>query len=76
MRRICTFTALTLVWTMSVALAGHLWTRYSHETASLGFGGIYERALAAQAGFAGDAEGYRAATVRGGLVQQASAFEE
>jgi hypothetical protein len=31
-----------------------LWDRYSQETAALGFGGIYERYLASQAGFPDD----------------------
>ena len=76
MRRICAFTALTLVWSLSLVLAGHLWNRYSDETEALGFSGIYERALAAQAGFAGDPQAYRAATTGSGFVQQASALEE
>ena len=76
MRRICAFTALTLVWSLGLVLAGHLWNRYSDETESLGFDSIYERALAAQAGFAGDAQAYRAATAHAGFVRKASALEE
>ena len=76
MRRICSFTALTLVWSLSLVLVGHLWNCYSNETESLGFGGVYERVLAAQAGFAGDAQAYRAATAGAGFTHQASALEE
>ena len=76
MRRICAFTALTLVWSLGLVLAGHLWNRYSNETEVLGFDGIYERILAAQAGFADDAKAYRAATAGAGFVQKASALEE
>ena len=38
-----------------------LWDRYEREAAALGFGGVYEHFMASQAGFAGDAQGYRAA---------------
>lgn len=38
-----------------------LWDRYERETAALGFSGVYERYLAFQSGFAGDAQAYRAA---------------
>ena len=38
-----------------------LWDRYEREAAALGFGGVYEHFMASQSGFAGDAQGYRAA---------------
>ena len=38
-----------------------LWDRYEREAAALGFGGVYEHFMASQAGFVGDAQGYRAA---------------
>jgi hypothetical protein len=57
------------------SVVGHLWERYTEETAALGFSGIYERYLAGQAGFGDDAQGYRAA-LHPGIVQEASASEE
>src|SRR5262249_46790347 len=56
-----------LVSLIAFALAGFLllvliglWDGYEQETKALGFSGIYERYLASQAGFADDAEAYRA----------------
>jgi hypothetical protein len=60
---------------LSGLVVGHLWERYTEETAALGFSGIYERYLASQAGFSDDAQGYRAAS-RVGMVYEASALEE
>jgi hypothetical protein len=61
-------------------LSGHLWSRYQEQTAALGFSGIYERSLAAWAGFAGDPQGYRAFAEAERtlplIVRQASALEE
>ena len=66
---------------LRVALSGHLWGRYAHETAALGFGGIYERFKASQAGFANDPIAYRAAAKaadaqQSGLLIEAAAVEE
>jgi hypothetical protein len=66
-------TVLALAGALSGMLTGHLSSRYSEETQALGFSGIFERVLAAQAGFGDDAQAYRAATSRTG---QASALEE
>jgi hypothetical protein len=62
-------------------LSGHLWGRYAQETAALGFGGIYERFQASQAGFANDPIAYRAAAEaeraqRSGRVLETAAPEE
>ena len=65
-----------LAGVLSFVLIGHLWNRYSEDTEALGFTGIFERLLAAQAGFADDVNAYRASTSREGLVQEASAREE
>jgi hypothetical protein len=65
-----------LAGVLSFVLIGHLCNRYSEDTEALGFTGIFERLLAAQAGFADDANAYRASTSREGLVQEASALEE
>jgi hypothetical protein len=55
---------------LSGVLTGQLWTRYSEEAQVLGFNGIFERILAAQAGFGDDAQAYRAATSGLGEVQK------
>ena len=39
---------------LTLVLVAHLWDRYEAETVALGFGGIYERYLAFQAGFSDD----------------------
>ena len=76
-RTLFTFLVLACAMGLSGVLTGRLWERYSDETGSLGFTGIYERLLAAQAGFADDAEGYRAAIgSRARLIREASALEE
>jgi hypothetical protein len=69
-------TVLALTGVLSGVLTGHLWSRYSEETEALGFDGIFERILAAQAGFGDDARAYRAAMSSPGAVQKASALEE
>jgi hypothetical protein len=51
-------------------------SRYSEEAEALGFNGIFERVLAAQAGFGDDAQAYRAAMSSPDAVQKASALEE
>ena len=62
---------------LSGVLTGHLWNRYADENGLLGFSGIYERILAARAGFADVAQGYWVATPpRDRLIREASAFEE
>jgi hypothetical protein len=61
---------------LSGVLTGQLWTRYSEEAQVLGFNGIFERILAAQAGFGDGAQAYRAARSGLGEVQKASALEE
>jgi hypothetical protein len=59
-----------------------LWDRYSQETATLGFRGIYERRLASQAGFPDDPKAYRAAAEAErwrqsrDVVGEPTAFEE
>jgi hypothetical protein len=57
--------ALSLVCLALASLAAlvliGLWDRYSQETASLGFDGIYERYLASQAGFPDEPIAYRTA---------------
>jgi len=60
---------------LSGVVVGHLWERYTEETAALGFAGIYERYLASRAGFGDDAQGYRA-SLHPDLLQEASASEE
>ena len=76
-RSVLSVMVLVGVGVLSIALTGHLWDRYSEETSSLGFSGIYERTLAVQAGFADDAHGYRAAAdSRERLIREASALEE
>jgi hypothetical protein len=49
---------LALASLAALVLIG-LWDRYSQETASLGFDGIYERYLASQAGFPDEPIAYR-----------------
>ena len=66
---------LAMAAVLSGVVVGHLWERYTEETAALGFTGIYERYLASRAGFGDDAQGYRAAS-RPDLLQEASASEE
>jgi len=74
-RTLSSLSVLAMAAVLSGVVVGHLWERYTEETAALGFSGIYERYLATHAGFGDDAEGYRAA-LRPGLVQEASASEE
>jgi len=74
-RTMSVWTILSLVGVLSGVLISHLWDRYSQETQALGFGGIYERYLASQAGFGDDAQGYRAMS-HAGMVHEASALEE
>jgi hypothetical protein len=69
-------TVPALAGVLSFVLIGHLWNRYSEETQALGFSGVFERFLAAQAGFADDVNAYRASASRGDFVQKASALEE
>jgi hypothetical protein len=69
-------TVPALAGVLSFVLIGHLWNRYSEDTQALGFTGIFERFLAARAGFADDVNAYRASTSREDLVQEASALEE
>jgi hypothetical protein len=71
-RTLFTFLVLACVMGLSGMLTGRLWERYLDETGSLGFTGIYERLLAAQAGFADDAD----TTTRARLIREASALEE
>jgi hypothetical protein len=66
---------LAMAAVLSGVVVGHLWERYTEETAALGFSGMYERYLASQAGFGDDAQGYRAA-LHTARVQEASALEE
>jgi hypothetical protein len=79
--RILNLAVLALTGFLGVMLSGHLWGRYAQETAALGFGGIYERFQASQAGFANDPIAYRAAAKAGsaqqsGLLLEANAVEE
>jgi hypothetical protein len=74
-RTLCGLTVLAMAAVLSGVVVGHLWERYTEETAALGFSGVYERYLAGQAGFVDDAQGYRAA-LHPGIVQEASASEE
>jgi hypothetical protein len=59
-RAVFSLVTLASAGVLAVALSGHLWGRYQEQTARLGFSGVYERALAAWAGFADDPRGYRA----------------
>jgi acyl carrier protein len=59
--RILNLAVLALTGFLGLMLSGHLWGRYARETTALGFGGIYERFQASQAGFANDPIAYRAA---------------
>jgi hypothetical protein len=74
-RTLSVWAVLALVGVLSGILIGHLWDRYSQETAALGFSGIYERYLASQAGFGDDVGAYRAMS-HAGMSQEASALEE
>jgi hypothetical protein len=79
--RILSLTVLALTVVLGVVLSGHLWGRYAQETAALGFGGVYERFQASQAGFANDPTAYRAAAKaadaqQSGLLIEAAAVEE
>jgi hypothetical protein len=74
-RTLSGLTVLAMAAVLSGVVVGHLWERYTEETAALGFSSIYERYLASHAGFGDDAQGYRAAS-RPGMVQEASASEE
>jgi hypothetical protein len=71
---------LVLAGLLFVVLSGQLWNRYQEQTAALGFSGVYERSLAAWAGFADDPQGYRAIAEAPHeappVVQKASALEE
>jgi hypothetical protein len=58
-RILLTLAVLAVAGFVLLVLIG-LWDRYEHETAALGFTGIYERYLASQAGFADDPKAYRA----------------
>jgi len=58
-RILFTLAVLAVTCFVLLVLIG-LWDRYEHETAALGFTGIYERYLASQAGFADDPKAYRA----------------
>ena len=58
-RILLTLAVLAVAGFVLLVLIG-LWDRYEHETAALGFNGIYERYLASQAGFADDPKAYRA----------------
>ena len=58
-RILVSLTAFALAGFLLLVLIG-LWDGYEQETKALGFSGIYERYLASQAGFADDANGYRA----------------
>jgi hypothetical protein len=55
-RILLTLTGLAVSGLLLLVLIG-LWDRYEEETAALGFGGIYERYLASQAGFSVDLKG-------------------
>jgi xanthine/uracil permease len=77
MRTLCTFLVLSCVAGLSGVLIGHLWNRYADENGLLRLGGIYQRIVAAQAGFIDVAQGYWAATgAQDRLMPEASAFEE
>jgi hypothetical protein len=55
----------------------HLWNRYAEENGLLRISGIYERILAARAGFVDVAQRYRAATTsQDRPIRQTSAIEE
>jgi hypothetical protein len=62
--------ALSLAAVLVLVLVGHLWARYEEQAVSLGFSGIYERYLAAQAGFTDDPTAYRAAAEPEGAQQE------
>jgi hypothetical protein len=70
LRIVSGLTVLALAAVLGGMLTGQLWTRYSEEAQVLGFSGIFERILAAQAGFGDDAQAYRAATSGLGEVQK------
>jgi hypothetical protein len=55
-RILLTLAGLAVSGLLLLVLIG-LWDRYEEETAALGFGGIYERYLASQAGFSADLKG-------------------
>ena len=74
-RTLSVLSVLAMAAVLSGVVIGHLWERYTEETAALGFDGIYERSLASRAGFGDDAQGYRA-SLRPDLLQEASASEE
>jgi hypothetical protein len=59
-RILLSLVTLALARFIVLSLIG-LWDRYSQETERLGFSGIYERYLAAQAGFPSEPTAYRAA---------------
>jgi hypothetical protein len=71
--------AFVLAGFLLLVLIG-LWDGYEEETKALGFGGIYERYLASQAGFADDARAYRRAvgaeSARTAVVTETAAIEE
>jgi hypothetical protein len=79
-RSVFSLVTLASAGVLSVALSGHLWDRYQEQTATLGFNGVYERALAAWAGFGDDPQAYRAFAEAARqvplVVRQASALEE
>ena len=53
-RTLCTCVVLSGVAGLSGVVTGHLWNRYADENGRLRFSGVYERILAAQAGFVAD----------------------
>jgi hypothetical protein len=78
-RMLLRLVVLSLAGFAALVLIG-LWDRYSQETAALGFGGIYERYLASQAGFPDDPRAYRAAIEverqAGNVVPETTPLEE
>jgi hypothetical protein len=67
-RTLCTCVVLSGVAGLSGVVTGHLWNRYADENGLWRFSGVYERILAAQAGFVADP--------RDRLVREASVFDE
>ena len=67
-RTLCTCVVLSSIAGLSGVVTGHLWNRYADENGLLRFSGVYERILAAQAGFVADP--------RDRLVREASVFDE
>jgi hypothetical protein len=67
-RTLCTCVVLSGVAGLSGVVTGHLWSRYADENGLLRFSGVYQRILAAQAGFVADP--------RDRLVREASVFDE